>query len=244
MPAFLVHGVPDSSHLWDPIRSHLKRTDIIAPSMPAFGTPLPDGFDSTMDAYESWLIARVEEVGEPVDIVGHDWGSLLVQRLVSLRPDLVRTWTVGSAALDPEYVWHDTAKTWQTPTAGEQLMAAFTPDVMAGVLASQGIPADVAKDTAARIDERMKTSILALYRSAINVGNDWPPLASPVPPGLIIWGADDPYVGVEFGQRLADRTGAKFVPLAACGHWWPAQRPAEAAALLEEHWQLCAPDGR
>jgi pimeloyl-ACP methyl ester carboxylesterase len=237
MPAFLVHGVPDSSHLWDGVREHLKRTDIIAPSMPGFDAPLPEGFDSTKDAYASWLTMRVEEAGEPVDIVGHDWGSLLVQRLVSQRPDLVRTWTVGSAALDPDYDWHDTAKTWQTPNAGEQLMAAFTPDVMAGALTAQGIPLEVAKASADRIDEQMKTSILALYRSAINVGNDWPPLASPVPPGLVIWGADDPYVGVDFGQRLADRTAAKFVAFTACGHWWPLQRPAETAALLEEHWQ-------
>ena len=237
MPAFLVHGVPDSTHLWDAVREHLKRTDIIAPSMPGFGAPIPDGFDCTKDAYAAWLVARVEEVGEPVDIVGHDWGSLLVQRLVSQRPDLVRTWAVGSAALDTEYVWHDTAKTWQTPTAGEQLMAAFTPDVMAGVLASQGIPPDVAKDTAARIDEQMKTSILALYRSAINVVHEWPQLAAPTPPGLVLWGADDPYVGVDFGKRLGDRTGAKLVSFPECGHWWPLQRPAEAAALLEEHWQ-------
>ena len=95
MPAFLVHGVPDSTHLWDGVREHIKRTDIIAPPMPCFGAPIPEGFDCTKDAYAAWLVARVEEVGEPVDIVGHDWGSLLVQRLVSQRPDLVRTWAVG-----------------------------------------------------------------------------------------------------------------------------------------------------
>ena len=237
MPAFLVHGVPDSGHLWDGVRKHLKRTDVIAPSMPAFDAPVPDGFDSTKDAYASWLIARIEEVGEPVDLVGHDWGSLLVQRIVSLRPDLIRTWAAGGGPLDIEYVWHDTAKTWQTPTAGEQLMAAFSPDVIVGVWATQGIPEEIARPIANRIDERMKTSILALYRSAINVAQDWTPLSAPTPPGLVLWGADDPYCPVAYGQRLADRTGAKCVAFAECGHWWPLQRPAETAALLEEHWQ-------
>ncbi len=237
MPAFFVHGVPDTAHLWDGVREHLKRTDIIAPSMPGFGTPLPDGFDCTKDAYVSWLIARVEEVGEPVDIVGHDWGSLLVQRLVSQRPDLVRTWAAGSAALDPEYVWHDTAKIWQTPTAGEQLMASFTTDAIVAVWAAQGIPAEVARPIAERIDDRMKTSILALYRSATNVVHEWPQLAAPTPPGLVLWGADDPYVTANFGRRLADRTAATFVAFPECGHWWPLQRPSETAALLEEHWQ-------
>ena len=51
----------------------------------------------------------------PVDLVGHDWGSLLVQRVVSLRPDLIRTWACGNGPVDTEYVWHDMAQQWQTP---------------------------------------------------------------------------------------------------------------------------------
>jgi pimeloyl-ACP methyl ester carboxylesterase len=204
--------------------------------MPAFGTPRPDGFDSTKDAYAAWLIARIEEIGEPVDLVGHDWGSLLAQRIVSLRPDLVRTWAVGGAALDETYEWHPTAKIWQTPDAGEQFMVAMTPEAMTGALTAQGIPTDTAAQSAARIDDQMKSSILTLYRSASNVGQEWPSLKAPVPPGLAIWGADDPYVAPDFGKRLAERTGAKYAEFAGCSHWWPLQRPAEAAALLEEHW--------
>ena len=83
----------------------------------------------------------------------------------------------------------------------------------------------------------MKSSILALYRSATTIASDWTPLSAPTPPGLVLWGADDPYVGTDFGQRLADRTAAKFIAFPECGHWWPLQRPSETAALLEEHWQ-------
>ena len=236
MPAFLVHGVPDTAMLWDDVRKHLGRRDVIAPSMPGFGTPVPDGFDATKDAYVTWLIEQVEAVGEPVDLVGHDWGALLVQRLVSVRPDLVRTWAAGSGPLDSEYVWHDTAKTWQTPAAGEQLMAAFTPDTMTAVLSQQGLDATYARAVAELIDERMKTCILALYRSAKKVAEDWTPLASPVPPGLVIWGNDDPYASADYGRRLAERTGAMFAPLEVCSHWWPHQRAADVAALLESHW--------
>ena len=236
MPAFLVHGVPDTSMLWDDLRSHLSRTDVIAPSMPGFTTAVPAGFDATKDAYVNWLIAEVQAVGEPVDIVGHDWGAMLVQRLVSQRPDLVRTWAVGSGPLDADYVWHDTAKVWQTPGAGEQLMQAFTPDAMAGVLAQQGLDAVHARAVAGKIDDTMKGCILKLYRSATKVAEDWTPLSAPVPPGLVIFGADDPYVPPLYGERLAQRTGAKFVSFDGCSHWWPHQRAADAAALLEEHW--------
>ena len=236
MPAFLVHGVPDTAMLWDGIRKHLDRSDIVAPSMPGFATPVPDGFDATKDAYVAWLITSVEEVGEPVDIVGHDWGALLVQRLVSLRPDLVRTWAAGSGPLDTDYVWHETAKIWQTPDAGEKLMKALTPDAMTGALASQGLEPAYARAVSELIDEPMKTCILALYRSATKVAEDWTPLASPCPPGLVLWGADEPGGPAEYGQRLAERTGAKFVRFEGTSHWWPHQRAAEAAALLNEHW--------
>jgi pimeloyl-ACP methyl ester carboxylesterase len=236
MPAFLVHGVPDTSHLWDAVRAHLSRDDVIAPSMPAFGAPVPDGFDCTKDAYASWLIARIEDAGEPVDLVGHDWGSMLVQRIVSVRPDLIRTWAAGSGALDTAYEWHPTAKTWQTPAAGEELMAAMTPDLVVGVWKAEGIAEEDARAVAGRIDDTMKPAILALYRSATRVAQDWPPLATTSPPGLVIWGAEDQYVGEEFGRQLAERTGAKFVSFAGCGHWWPYLRAKDAAALLEEHW--------
>jgi pimeloyl-ACP methyl ester carboxylesterase len=236
MPAFLVHGVPDTTMLWDELRTHLTRTDVIAPSIPGFTTPLPDGFDATKVAYVAWLISQVEAVGEPVDVVGHDWGAILVQRLVSVRPDLVRTWAVGSGPLDTEYAWHDTAKLWQTPGAGEQLMQAFTPDAMAGVLAQQGLDPAYARSVAEKIDDAMKDCILKLYRSATRVAEDWTPLSAPVPPGLVIFGADDPYVPPVYGERLAARTGAKFVAFEECSHWWPHQRAAEAAALLNAHW--------
>jgi pimeloyl-ACP methyl ester carboxylesterase len=236
MPAFFIHGVPDTSELWNGVRSHLKRDDVVALNMPGFNAPVPDGFDASMQSYADWLIARIEELGEPVDIVGHDWGSILTQRTVSARPDLVRTWTAGGGPMDPEYVWHDMAKAWQTPNVGEQVMQAFTPDAITGAFTQQGIEEATARQVGLRIDDTMKDCILRLYRSATNVSNDWPALDNKELPGLVLWGADDPYCPVPFAQRLGDRTGAKVVVFENCSHWWPHQRPKEVAALLEELW--------
>ena len=33
MPAVLVHGVPDTTKLWNGVRAHLKRTDIVTPAL-------------------------------------------------------------------------------------------------------------------------------------------------------------------------------------------------------------------
>jgi pimeloyl-ACP methyl ester carboxylesterase len=35
---------------------------------------------------------------------------------------------------------------------------------------------------------------------------------------------------------MAQRTGARLVVFEDAGHWWPLEKPAEAAAALEEFW--------
>jgi pimeloyl-ACP methyl ester carboxylesterase len=237
MPAFFVHGVPETHHLWDGIRSHLSRKDIVAVDLPGFSTPVPNDFTSTKEDYLAWLIAEVEKVGEPVDIVGHDWGALLVERLVCLRPDLVRTWSAGAAAIDERYVWHNLAQMWQTPGVGEQVMASFTPDALVAAFTAEGVSNDVARGMASRVDDRMKACVLPLYRSAVNVFKEWGADLKPIgKPGLVIWGGSDPYGQVEFARTMAERTGAEIIVFEDTSHWWPAQRPAEAAAALEKHW--------
>ncbi|HUF52796.1 MAG TPA: alpha/beta fold hydrolase [Dehalococcoidia bacterium] len=236
MPAVLVHGVPDTHHLWEGVRSHLSRDDIITPSLPGFGSPTPDAWTATKEEYLAWLIAEVEKAGEPVDIVGHDWGALLTERLAMVRPDLVRTWAAGGGAIHEDYVWHDMARSWQTPGVGETVMQAMSGPALAAGLTAGGVPAEHAETSTARIDDTMKDCILKLYRSAVNVGKEWGPDTDKMPPGgLLIWGANDPYMQIEFAEKMAERAKAQLLTL-DCGHWWPLEKPAEVAAALEKHW--------
>jgi pimeloyl-ACP methyl ester carboxylesterase len=183
------------------------------------------------------LIGELEAAGEPVDLVGHDWGALLVQRAVSLRPDLVRTWACGDGPVDREYVWHDLAQRWQTPGVGEAIMAAMSGAALAEGLAAGGVPAADAAAVAAHVDDRMKECILGLYRSAVNVGVEWEADVARIRrPALILWSRDDPYVEPRFAERLAARVRGELVFFEGCGHWWPLERPAEAAAALERFW--------
>jgi pimeloyl-ACP methyl ester carboxylesterase len=238
MPAVLVHGVPDTHRLWNPLRSHLERSDVVAVSLPGFGASMPPSFPATKEAYVEWLIGEVERIGVPVDLVGHDWGSLLVQRLVSLRPDLIRTWACGDGPVDVDYVWHDLAQQWQTPEVGEQVMAMFTQDALAEGLAAGGVPQAYARETARYVDATMKDAILRLYRSAVHVGREWQADVEKITrPSLVLWAKEDPYVAPVFAERLAARVGGELVLFEGCGHWWPLERPAEAAAALEGFWK-------
>jgi pimeloyl-ACP methyl ester carboxylesterase len=237
MPAVFVHGVPETHHIWDGIRGKLSRKDTVAVSLPGFGTELPEGFACAKEDYLAWLIAEVEAVGEPVDIVGHDWGALLTERLATVRPDLVNTWAAGGGAIDEAYTWHQIAQMWQTPGLGEQVMAGFTEDALVAAIAPEGVPEGKAREMAKRVDDRMKAAVLPLYRSAVNVGKEWgPDLDGMQRPGLLIWGGKDPYMGLEFAQRMAKRTNAQIVVLEDVGHWWPLQAPDRAAEALEAFW--------
>ncbi|MFQ5471921.1 MAG: alpha/beta fold hydrolase [Dehalococcoidia bacterium] len=237
MTAVFVHGVPDTKHLWDDVLSHLSREDTVAVSLPGFGVDAPDGFGSTMREYADWLAGEIEKIGEPVDLVGHDWGALLTERVVSQRPELIRTWAAGGGVIDEGYEWHPAAKMWQTPGMGEQFMEGLTADAMVAALTGEGVPEARAREFSERIDERMKAAILPLYRSAVNIGAEWGPAMDGVSrPGLVMWGEKDPYMSPEFHRKLAVRTKAQTLEHKGCSHWWPVQRPKETAEALEAFW--------
>ena len=241
MTAIFIHGVPDTHHVWDPVRRCLAgATKTEAWDLPGFGAaPLPAGFTATKEEYVQWLIARLEAQSEPVHLVAHDWGCLLVMRVASLRPDLVRTWAAGSGPVSADFVWHPLAKIWQTPGAGEAWMANLDATGFASQLTDLGVPPELAREAATRINPRMKECILRLYRSALHVGAEWQPgLANVRSPGLVLWGALDQACPVGFADQLGrDAHARRVLKFAGCGHWWPLQWPDETAAALRAHWQ-------
>jgi pimeloyl-ACP methyl ester carboxylesterase len=245
VPALLVHGNPDSHLLWERVQEHLggAASDVVAVDLPGFAEPAPDGFPATKEAYVDWLIDRLESLAGrsgPVDLVGHDWGSLLVQRIASIRPDLLRSVAVGGAAVDVEYPWHSIAQVWQTSGEGERYMEEeLTPEVSVPYLIENGMPREYAERNSWLVPGN-KDCILALYRSAVKIGEEWQPGVERIElPSMVIWGRDDPYVELPWAERLASRMHAELVVL-ECGHWWPFERPRETAEALQRRWNSAA----
>lgn len=237
MTTVFIHGVPDTAHVWSRLRTEVGRDDAVTLSLPGFGCACPPGFTATKDDYLTWLIAAIEAVPAPRDLVAHDWGSILMMRVLCVRPDLVRSWVGGGAPFTSDYTWHPTARLWQTPGAGEKAMDRLSPDLAVDMLKRAGLSEADARETGACIDAPMKSCILSLYRSGRDVFREWGSgLARVSAPGLVLWGAGDIYADARYGAEIGKITGAQSVTL-DCGHWWQLERPAEAGSLIRALWR-------
>jgi pimeloyl-ACP methyl ester carboxylesterase len=250
MAIVLLHGNPETPVIWEPLVAELGALghgDVITPWLPGFGCATPAGFDATKEAYVDWFTGELETIVAeqgPVDLVAHDWGGGIGMRVVSQRPDLVRTWVTDVLGLfHPDYVWHDAAQVWQTPGAGEESFAQMlaTPDeVVVTLFESIGIPASVGARIVAAIDEEMARCVLALYRSAAQPAMlPWGEQIGRAAerPGLSLFAPNDPYVrGHDLAHVVAERLGAETVELTGQGHFWMLGDPATAARTLHTFW--------
>jgi pimeloyl-ACP methyl ester carboxylesterase len=243
VPAAFVHSVPETTHVWHKVRAELDAVETVALELPGFGVAAPDGFGATMDEYADWLIGEVAAIDGPVDLVGHDWGALLVARLVSTRPELVRSWSADCiGGFDPiAWRWHQVAQIWQTPGEGEQLMdtiLGMPPEDQVPTYTAMGVPEADALAMIRGIDRTMTDSILKLYRSAVGIERIWGAELGEVPaPGLVMVLPADP-LNVESAVRhAAERASAEVAVLEGVGHFWPYEAPALGAAMLRDFWE-------
>lgn len=240
---FFVHGVPDTPLLWEPLIGALGlgADDYLAPALPGFGTEKPPAFRSTKDEYAAWLITQMEAAGEPLHIVGHDWGALLTLRVASLRPDLIKSWCVTNAVIDPDYSGHRTARMWATPLLGEFVMLNMrNKPRLVEALVSGGMPRALAKAEVPHVDKAMRQSILRLYRSAIGLrfsGHWVDDLANLPEHGQLFWGEKDPYVDLSVAERFARRHGTSLHVERGVGHWACHERAEEFAGVLNALWK-------
>jgi pimeloyl-ACP methyl ester carboxylesterase len=244
MKLFL-HGVPDSAAIWRPLIQALglQEGDYIAPTLPGFDDALPSGFAATKEAYVGWLLHQMEALVAqhgPIDLIGHDWGALIIQRAAMLRPEWVRSWVVMNAVIEPEYRGHRLARIWSTPIVGEIFMSVARPGRIARSLIDAGVPSDVAHEEAAQwamADKRR--AILQLYRSAdgLSFKDNWAKDIGKLPRnGALIWGEDDPFVPLAVAERFSNLAGYPLYVVAGASHWAVAAKPMDVAAHLMYFW--------
>lgn len=243
MTKVFVHGNPETADVWNPLVEALAAhgiTDIVRVSPPGFGAPVPEGFGGTREEHKDWLIAEIEQLGGPVDLLGHDWGAGHTYGVAAARPDLLRSWAADCAGLmHPEYEWHPAAQVWQKPAEGEESIRQITAMQAEDLVAGFGVPSQLAPIMAQNLDERMGKAILNIYRSAIqpdlrNLGDRL--AAAERRPSLLIHATEDPFVPPDMVFDVAKRTGSEILTLRGLQHWWMWEDPKQAADGLAAFW--------
>lgn len=245
-PLVLVHGNPENALVWGPLLGELGRTDAFTLSPPGFGAPAPEGFATTVDGYRDWLVARLEQFGRPVDLVGHDWGGAHVVHVAMRRPDLVRSWASDALGLfAPDYVWHARAQVWQQEGVGEESVKELYGGPLErrlAVVERIGMAGPVAERVATGLDDGMGRAVLTLLRSAAQpvmaeLGRGLADAAQRPGLALIAMNDVDAASGTPAQHRAAaEAAGAEIAELADVGHWWPVENPRPAAAALVGFW--------
>ena len=230
-PVVLVHGNPTHSEDWLPFLERLPGP-ALAPDLPGWGRserPPRGRFVGTMHGLAAFLERLLERLGvDEYRLVVHDWGALALIA-AQAHPDRVRRLVViNGVPLLPGYRWHWIARyVWRRRGVGEFFNAISTRAGTALLLRQttadgRPMPDEFVDMIWRRFDRGTRRAILELYRSAPEealaaAGSRLGELGCPA---LVVWGAGDRFLPVEFGRLYAKRLpNAELVELADAGHW-------------------------
>ena len=236
-PTVFVHGNPTHSEEWVPFLERLGGP-AVAPDLPGWGRserPPPGRFVGTMHGLASVLERLLHRLGVgEYRLVAHDWGTVALIA-AQVDPDRLRRLVlINAVPLLPGYRWHWIARyIWRRRGVGELLNAVTTRSGTALLLRQatadgRPMPGEFVDMIWRHFDRGTRRAILELYRSAPEdalaaAGSRLGDLGCPA---LVVWGAGDRYIPVEFGRLYAQRLArAELLELPDAGHWPWVERP-------------------
>ncbi|HEX3910607.1 MAG TPA: alpha/beta hydrolase [Solirubrobacteraceae bacterium] len=238
-----VHGNPGASSDWTALvqaAGELGRA--VAFDLPGFGgAKAPAGFGYDVPAYAEFIEAAREQLGiERVHLVLHDfggpfglvWGLGHAERWASVA--------LLNVGVMPGYVWHSMAKRWRTPVLGELTQAWIPRAGWRRVMQRgnpKGLPEQFVETMYDNYDRETRNTVLKLYRATPDPGKTageiGPAIARLLKPALVIWGAKDQFIGVEYAERQREFFDVEQVAvLPDSGHWAFQDDPEPVRELL------------
>ncbi|GAA3131936.1 alpha/beta fold hydrolase [Streptosporangium carneum] len=246
----LVHGFPDTHACWRHQVAALNAAGYrtIAPDLRGFGdSDKPAGLENyELDRHLGDLLAVLDRLGVArAHLVGHDWGSALVQILAAVAPQRVASLTclsVGHPAALVDAGWRQREKSWymllfQFVGVAEQWLSQDDFRNCREMLAEH--------PDADEVVERMRdpealSAALAIYRTGVRPETlVAPPLDLPAiqAPTLGVWSTRDRFLTEEWMTGTARHVSGpwRYERLEGAGHWLQLEAPDRVNDLLLGH---------
>jgi pimeloyl-ACP methyl ester carboxylesterase len=249
-PVLLLHGFPETRHMWRHQLAALAADGYraIAPDQRGYSTGARPAAES---AYATNLIVAdalqlMEALGASrYHLVGHDWGGQIAWLIAASHPERLRSLTIFSRPHPEAFIRAMKEDSAQAVRSGHHL-AFREPDAVARMRAAdlkplrtalrdQGVPdADANAYLGALLEPGAIEAAMNWYRAGSLSAASVPAISVPT---LYVWGKVDATVGRFAAERTADYvTGAyRFVEMDNAGHFLIDQFPGQCSTLLLEH---------
>lgn len=237
-PVVLIHGIPTWGYLWHkliPVLSTQNRT--LAPDLIGFGySDKRDDFDRSIRAQAELIDRWMDEIGiEAADIVAHDIGGGVALRLATLFPARVKKLCVMNAVSYDS--WPIEAMIQLGHPGAYRLASASTTVTTLRQMLKQGFAETPADEVLDGIFAPYATEVgkLSLIRNAAALNTNLTTEITRLLPQikaetLILWGVDDKFQLLKFGERLADDIPqSRLVPIENARHFVMIDQPDEVA---------------
>lgn len=222
-----LHSVPTSSDDW---RELLTLTGGAAPDLPGFGRSGKAGNqDYSLSAYGSFLERFLDMLGlTQVTLVGHGWGAAIALVFTQRRPERVqRLALIDPVPLMAGVDWPRLVRWWRRPGLGELVMGSvnrwlLARTLRAGCASPQAWPGARIDEVWEQFDQGTQRAILRLHRSADDgvLAAAGAGLEQLRQPALVVWGEQDPWLQVAYGEAYARRLPAATLErVPGAGHW-------------------------
>ena len=229
LPVVLLHGTSDSLHTWNGWAAQLRgQRRVIRFDLPGFGLTGPDAAaDYSMDAYVRFVAAVLDRLEAPrVVLGGNSLGGEIAWRVAFEMPQRVAQLILvdaGGYPTQPQEIplGFALARTMGARTALEYLLPRGL--VLASVRSVYGDPTHVTPELVDRYYDMALRSgnrrALVQRLEAMQGVDASDRIRALKLPTLVLWGAQDRLIPVEFGRRFAqDIAGASLIVFDGLGH--------------------------
>jgi pimeloyl-ACP methyl ester carboxylesterase len=135
----------------------------------------------------------------------------------------------------PGYTWHTMAKRWRTPVLGELVQAWIPRSAWRRAMqksSPRGLPPQFVDKMYDDYDRATRRTVLKLYRATPDPGEMAAQVGSALSelhrPALVVWGAADPFIGVEYAERQREFFDVQEVVILKESSHWPFQDDPQA----------------